>query len=157
MTAKHAPARSLVGLVLAAALLGGCNVIDGLPAAAGNSASPQIVMCTSGRNSDPDRTCVVDGDTIWFEGESLRLESYDTPEPRDNICGGEREVALAKRASARLLQLLNQDKWTVERHGLDPNGRTLATIRIRGEDVGDILIDEGLARRWPDGNEWWCN
>lgn len=34
--------------------------------------------------------------------------------------------------------------------------RTLATIRIGGPDVGDILIEERLARRWPDGKEWWC-
>ena len=34
--------------------------------------------------------------------------------------------------------------------------RTLATIRISGRDVGDILIEERLARRWPDGYEFWC-
>lgn len=49
-------------------------------------------------------TCVVDGDTIWLQGVNLRLESYDTPEPYNDICGGQAEVALAKRASARLLQ-----------------------------------------------------
>jgi endonuclease YncB( thermonuclease family) len=114
-------------------------------------------MCASGRNHDPARTCVVDGDTLWLDGESLRLESFDTPEPRDNVCGGKREVTLAGRASARLLELLNGNPWTVERYGLDPNGRTLATVRVGGRDVGDILIDEGLARRWPDGEEWWCD
>ena len=41
--------------------------------------------------------------------------------------------------------------------GVDGTGsRTLATIRIAGHDVGDILIAEGLARRWPDGDEFWC-
>ena len=44
-------------------------------------------------------TCVVDGDTIWLQGVNLRLESYDTPEPYNDICGGQAEVALAKRAS----------------------------------------------------------
>jgi endonuclease YncB( thermonuclease family) len=101
-------------------------------------------------------TCVVDGDTIWLQGVNLRLESYDTPEPYNDICGGQAEVELAKRASARLLQLLNDDTFTVEAHDTDRYGRTLATIRISGQDVGDILISEGLARRWPDGNEFWC-
>ena len=32
----------------------------------------------------------------------------------------------------------------------------IATTTLRAV-IGDILIDEGLARRWPDGNEWWCN
>ena len=46
--------------------------------------------------------------------------------------------------------------WTIERFGLDRNGRRLATIRIGDTDVGDILIAEHLARSWPDGDEWWC-
>lgn len=102
-------------------------------------------------------TCVVDGDTIWYQGQNLRLQSYDTPEPHDGICGGNAEVALANRASARLLQLLNGNSFTLETFGVDNTGsRTLATIRIDGQDVGDILIEERLARRWPDGDEWWC-
>lgn len=101
-------------------------------------------------------TCIVDGDTIWLEGQNLRLESYDTPEPYNDICGGQAEVDLAHRASARLLELLNSNSFTVDYHGTDRYGRTLATIRIGGRDVGDILIDEGLARRWPNGREFWC-
>ena len=101
-------------------------------------------------------TCVVDGDTIWLQGVNLRLESYDTPEPYNDICGGRAEIALAKRASALLLQLLNSGPFTVDAHGSDRYGRTLATIRINGTDVGDILIAEGLARRWPNGEEFWC-
>ncbi|MFC3704451.1 thermonuclease family protein [Devosia honganensis] len=108
-------------------------------------------MC--GRNR---HTCVVDGDTIWLDGQNLRLQSYDTPEPHNDICGGQAEVALAHRASARLLELLNSNSFTVQTSGQDRYGRVLATIRIGGRDVGDILIEEGLARRWPDGHEWWC-
>ena len=113
----------------------------------------KFTMCGSARY-----TCVVDGDTIWFEGQNLRLQSYDTPEPYTAICGGSAEVALAKQASARLLDLLNTNAFTVETFGLDGTGkRTLATVRIGGRDVGDILIGERLARHWPDGDEWWCS
>lgn len=111
----------------------------------------QFQMCGRDRH-----TCVVDGDTIWLQGVNLRLESYDTPEPYTDICGGQAEVALAHRASARLLQLLNGNPFTVEAHDTDRYGRTLATIRIGGKDVGDILISEGLARGWPNGREFWC-
>jgi endonuclease YncB( thermonuclease family) len=111
----------------------------------------QMQMCGRDRH-----TCVVDGDTIWLNGVNLRLESFDTPEPYTDICGGAAEVALAKRASARLLELLASHQWTVETGGADRYGRVLATIRIAGRDVGDILIEEGLARRWPNGNEFWC-
>lgn len=109
-------------------------------------------MCSSHRH-----TCVVDGDTVWLDGVNLRLQSFDTPEPYRQICGGEREVALAKRASGRLLDLLNSNPTAVETFGLHNTGeRTLATIRVGARDVGDILIEEGLARRWPDGDEFWC-
>ena len=102
-------------------------------------------------------TCVVDGDTIWFKGEKIRMMGYDTPEPTTNICGGETEKALANVASRRLVELLNERTVTFEWDGNDKYGRTLAIIRVDGVDVGDILISEGLARSWPDGNEFWCN
>ena len=104
----------------------------------------------------PRYTCVVDGDTIWQDGEKIRLMGYDTPEPTTNICGGAVEVNLARRASDRLVQLLNQGNATIERHGSDRYGRTLAIIRVAGVDVADTLVAEGLARYWPDGPEFWC-
>lgn len=110
-----------------------------------------FTMCGRDRH-----TCIVDGDTIWLDGQNLRLQSYDTPEPYNGICGGQTEVALAHRASARLLQLLNTNAFVVHTAGEDRYGRTLATIKIDGRDVGDILIEEGLARPWPDGYEFWC-
>nr|WP_210310453.1 thermonuclease family protein [Devosia pacifica] len=36
-------------------------------------------------------------------------------------------------------------------------GREIGTILIEGIDVGEILVAEGLARWWPDGEEWWCS
>ncbi len=112
-----------------------------------------IEKCGSGQR----HTCVVDGDTIWIEGEKIRVMGYDTPEPQTNICGGSREVRLANQASARLVQLLNQETVSIERRGKDRYNRTLAVVRVAGVDVGDILVREGLARYWPDGPEFWCD
>lgn len=121
------------------------------------AAAAPLTMCGN-RPNTADKTCVVDGDTLWLQGENIRLKDFDTPEQQTQICGGDAEVALARRASARLLELLNGNQWTIERYGYDSTSsrRTLATIRIGGQDVGDILIAEGLARRWPDGREFWC-
>ncbi|MVS97881.1 thermonuclease family protein [Devosia marina] len=117
-----------------------------------------LEMCGN-RPNTADKTCVVDGDTLWLNGENIRLKDFDTPEPQTQICGGAAEVALSHQASARLLDLLNGNEWTIERFGYDSTSsrRTLATIWINGRDVGDILIAEGLARRWPNGREFWCN
>lgn len=87
------------------------------------------------------------------------MEGYDTPEPTTKICGGDAEIALANKATARALELLNTHPWTVDYSGNIDNTRTreLVTIRIDGRDLGDILIEEHLARKWPDGDEFWCN
>lgn len=127
-----------------------------LAAAPALAANPQMSICAPKQRNTPTKTCIVDGDTIWLNGQNLRMRDYDTPEPSTAICGGAAEVALAKKATARLQELLNSNPWTVETFGRDRHGRILATIRINGTDVGDILINEGLARRWPDGHEWWC-
>ncbi|WP_162783621.1 thermonuclease family protein [Devosia naphthalenivorans] len=102
---------------------------------------------------------MVDGDTLWLQGENIRLKDFDTPEPQSSICGGQAEKELAHQASARMLELLNGNEWTIERLGYDSTSskRRLATIRIGSRDVGDILIEERLARHWPDGEEWWCD
>jgi endonuclease YncB( thermonuclease family) len=119
---------------------------------------PGLRMCHPGERNTPTKTCVVDGDPLWLHGVDYRLESFDTLEPQSAICGGAAEVKLAHRASARLLELLNSNPLTMETFGLDNTGkRVLATIRIAGRDVGDILIEEHLARHWPDGEEWWCS
>lgn len=121
-------------------------------------AQPVILEMCGNRPNTADKTCLVDGDTLWLWGENIRLRDFDTPEPQSQLCGGQAEVALAHRASARLLELLNGNDWTIERFGTDNtrSKRRLATIRIGGQDVGDVLIEERLARRWPDGDEWWC-
>ncbi|WP_244468741.1 thermonuclease family protein [Devosia limi] len=120
-------------------------------------ASETMRMCHAGERNGPEKHCLVDGDTIWIHGSNIRLKGFDTPEPATEICGGEAEVELAYLASNRLLELLNSKSWTVETFGIDGTGkRLLGTIRIDGRDVGDILISEGLARSWPDGDEWWC-
>ena len=102
-------------------------------------------------------TCVVDGDTLWLDGVKHRLKGYDTPEPLVHVCGGRKERKLAKRASSRLIELLNTKPWKIKTVGKGSLGRALSILTIQGRDVGDILIEEGLARKWPDGHEFWCD
>jgi len=111
-----------------------------------------IEICGKGKRY----TCVVDGDTIWLKGEKIRLMGFDTPETTTAFCGGDREKQLGYKATERLQELLTNNEFSVHRDGIDRYGRTLAIIRIDRVNIGDILIDEGLARYWPDGDEFWC-
>ena len=126
------------------------------PATAGNVApAADLQICGQNQRNTSDKTCIVDGDTLWLDGVNIRLKDFDTPESRTNICGSFTEIDLAHAATDRLQELLNDNAWTIETFGIDGTGeRRLATIRIEGVDVGDILIAEKLARRWPDGAEF---
>ena len=100
---------------------------------------------------------VVDGDTIKAPyGVTYRLLGYDTPETRFARCDAERELGLA--AKHRLEELLAQGEVRVLESGKeDRYGRSLAAVTVNGRDVGDILIDEGLARPYKGGKRAsWC-
>ncbi|MEP3277033.1 MAG: thermonuclease family protein [Stappiaceae bacterium] len=124
---------------------------------------PQFEYCVSGKQRTADTTCVVDGDTVWLKGEKIRLRDFDTPETYTAFCKEDErqqryEKALGRQAALELLYLLNYKRWTIEYFGMDRSGkRRLATIRIDGKDVGDMLIEKRLARRWPKGDEFWCD
>ena len=97
--------------------------------------------------SGPRRHCVHDGDTVWWNGEKIRIADIDAPELRGR-CPREAQLAIAARD--RLVQLLNTSPVTIDRTGKDRYGRTLARIG----DVGEQLISEGLASRWPKRRDW---
>jgi endonuclease YncB( thermonuclease family) len=93
---------------------------------------------------------LVDGDTLKYDGEIIRLVDIDTPESFHSRCAQELVLALA--AKARLRQLVDAGPLMVERHGKDRYGRTLARVFVDGRDVGDTLLREGKALRYRPGH-----
>ena len=71
-----------------------------LMVALGAFAQPAFAIgkCGSGKRV----TCVVDGDTFWLKGEKIRVQGYDAPETTTNICGGNRDIQLGRKATDRL-------------------------------------------------------
>ena len=101
--------------------------------------------------------CVVDGDTIRFEGEKIRISDIDTPEVFSPQCAS--EAALGHRATQRMQELLNQGEVTLVRSGsrdVDRYGRKLRVVQRNGQSLGEILVAEGLARRWDGARRNWC-
>ncbi|WP_305331191.1 thermonuclease family protein [Hoeflea sp.] len=98
-------------------------------------------------------TCVVDGDTVWIEGEKIRLLDIDAPEPRGRCY---EELIAAAMATERLRVLLTTNRFTIERNGKDRYGRTLARIMIDNRSAGEIMLSEGLVRKWRGRRENWC-
>jgi endonuclease YncB( thermonuclease family) len=112
-------------------------------------AAAALAVCSPG----PRDHCVHDGDTVWIEGEKIRVADIDTPE-LNGQCASERDLAL--RARSRLIQLLNAGPFTISRSGTDRYGRTLAILHRSGRSIGDQLVAEGLARTWSGRREPWC-
>jgi len=97
---------------------------------------------------------IVDGDTVLLSGERIRIANVDAPEVRLAQC--ESEARLGRLATDRLRGLLIEGTAVVRREGEDRFGRTLARISVNGRDVGDLLVNEGLARRWDGRRQPWC-
>lgn len=100
--------------------------------------------------------CVVDGDTIWLQGENIRIADIDAPETHEYGCDSEK--ALGDRASQRLLALVNSGTITLRPidRDMDSYGRKLRLVFVNGESVGDTLVNEGLARYYEGGKRPWC-
>lgn len=99
---------------------------------------------------------VIDGDTFAIGRERVRILGIDTPEMGNGArCNAERR--LAEVAKMRLIDFIEGERLEIERHGKDRFGRTLAYIRVRGADVGEMLIRARVAVRFGNGRPDWCS
>jgi endonuclease YncB( thermonuclease family) len=116
-------------------------------------AATAIALCRTA--AEP--TCVIDGDTIRYNGIKIRLADIDAPEVFSPQCASER--ALGERAALRLVALMNEGPVQMARDGgrdEDVYGRKLRTLWRDGRSLGDTLVAEGLARRWDGARRGWC-
>ncbi|WP_315922148.1 thermonuclease family protein [Mesorhizobium sp. SP-1A] len=107
----------------------------------------------------PTHVRVIDGDTIQIRSEKFRFDGIDAPELK-GAC--EDEIAVANLARDRVVELFAGGHVVIERTGRDKYRRTLAQISVDGKDIGKILMEEGLARRWekkwkPGLDDVWCS
>lgn len=147
--------RGLLLPVIAGLVLGGAGFViisrDGVPSLAGIQASAQ----DAGQGI---RVRVIDGDTIedTTSGERIRLSNIDTPETGERAqCRAEREAGEVATRAAR--EIVASGAVTVRRTGrTDRYGRTIGFVLVDGRDLGEIMMDRGLARPWRGRREAWC-
>jgi micrococcal nuclease len=104
---------------------------------------------------------VVDGDTLSLmcpeEGmHSARLLGFDTPEKYAPKCVD--EFLAAERASWGLRTLIQKaERLSLTHDGTDQYGRSLVRLMLDGQDVADLMVRKGLARRYGGGPRGsWC-
>lgn len=132
-------ALSLVVLPPAAVLI--WRQIQPAPVEASSATQSQAV---DGRSA-----VIVDGDTIGFGSERIRILNIDAPESYQPNC--EKELVAGLKAKERLAQLVRAGMIVVQREGKDRYGRTLARLSVDGRDIGETLVREGFALPWQEG------
>jgi len=102
-------------------------------------------------------TCVVDGDTLWYKGDRIRIADIDAPEVSNPQCA--RELNLGEQATARMIALLNAGPISLQTTDTeyDRYGRRLLKVTRGGKSLGAILVREGLAERWGGPRIDWCS
>jgi endonuclease YncB( thermonuclease family) len=148
-------------LMLSAATFWGVWTLSGPSTSAGAAAisasatdqeTATFGLCRSGGGAN----CVVDGDTIWYQGTKIRIADIDTPETHEPRCAAEAE--LGAKATVRMHQLVNAGPFSLKPIDRDADryGRKLRILTRSGRSLGDILVDEGLARYYAGGRRSWC-
>lgn len=100
---------------------------------------------------------VIDGDTVDVGADRFRMVGYDTPEIKTSRRKvGEKERALAAKATARFVELLNSGPLDLTEVRCSCSERTIGTkkcnggrkcgiLTVSGVNVGKTLIAENLA------------
>ncbi|MCF4099785.1 excalibur calcium-binding domain-containing protein [Maritalea mediterranea] len=118
---------------------------------------PSVGLCSGGNRAARRVTCVVDGDTIWEEGSKLRFLDIDAAETDNKAsCAAER-VAAAK--GAQMVIEAMQTGYRIHYTGRTGGyGRDLVKMyNSDGQDVGQLLIQQGFAQPWPNSSNPWCD
>lgn len=85
---------------------------------------------------------ISDGDTIKQSGMNYRLYGIDAPEMKQSCPDGWPAGLLA---TTRMLELVRGKQIVCQEKDRDRYGRIVAFCRVSGEDLGAILVREGLA------------
>jgi endonuclease YncB( thermonuclease family) len=148
---SHRRARLLFGILVACLGFAAVAAWDRFTAPVGEEREGPIALCSLFER----RTCLIDGDTGRDMGRKWRLVSIDTPELSEPGCDNERVVATAARDRLRALLAGGYLIRSTGRN--DPHGRDLVDIELAdGRDVSRILLKEGLAQKWPNRGNIWC-
>ncbi len=131
-------------------------------------ASPKIVLTAGPQDheqalfdhchGDVRIDCIVDGDTIWYRHQKIRLSDINAPEVSEPAC--DHELDLGEKATERMLELLNQGRFSLiplPGRDVDIYGRKLRAIMRGGRSLGGVLVAEGLAERWIGFRRDWCS
>ena len=100
--------------------------------------------------------CVASGDSFYLGGKTIRIANIEAPQRYGAACP--RETELGAVAAKRLQSMLNSGEIRLQRVGEDMEryGLLLRKVAVNGSDVGQAMIEVGLAREIGDLTRSWC-
>ena len=108
----------------------------------------QFGQCYDAQGSN----CVLDGDTIYVEGQKIEIAGLKAPKIQGAQCDEERTRGID--AAVRLASLLNSGKVSVGPSVREPDGQLRQKVEIGGNDVASAMIGAGVARDYGNSNGW---
>ena len=105
-------------------------------------------------NSD-GRDCVLTGDTIYVDHQRVQIAGIEAPQISAAACRREKERGIS--AAVALSGLLQSGEVTVSPTFLDEYGRAVSAVRVKGQDIGQKMVDYSLVRRFTGEKQQWCD
>ncbi|WP_020699584.1 thermonuclease family protein [Reyranella massiliensis] len=85
---------------------------------------------------------ITDGDTLRMNGVTYRLHGIDAPEAKQDCPDG---WPAGRMATTRLQELISGRTVICQEKDRDRYGRTVAVCRAGAEDIGAIMVRDGMA------------
>ena len=92
-----------------------------------------------------DNLKVVDGDTIFLNGEKIRFSGIDTPELKQICLKGDEKISCGISAKILLVKKIGNNIPKCISEGKDVYKRTLAECFVNGESLSSFLVRSGYA------------
>ena len=92
-----------------------------------------------------DNLKVVEGDTIFLNGEKIRFSGIDTPELKQTCLKGDEKVSCGISAKILLVKKIGNNIPKCISEGKDVYKRTLAECFVNGKSLSKFLVRSGYA------------
>ena len=96
--------------------------------------------------------CVVDGETIYVDGEKMKIAGIQAPRIDDARCDAERSRGID--TAVRLAALLNRGPVTAGRPFRDRAGDLVRHVEVDGQDLGEAMVAAGMVRGENESSDW---
>jgi len=97
------------------------------------------------------RASASDGDSLRMGDQRVRILGIDAPELDQTCTNAKGEIwQCGRQSKARMSQLLRAGNVQCHSENWDKYGRALAVCEVNGEDIGAIMVLEGLAVSYHD-------